>query len=220
MRQWLLLPLGCIVLTTALLAPSCDGDKEDRNGPQSPTAEIGATATPAPSATPRDVEARTGIPEIDAFIDALLVEPARARREALRTFFGSTQQACSFRSDRVGQGLNPPCRIGEEERQIVDAFRFDSCGTNLLRADAVDQPIILLGSASLYAVYRAPANAEQPADYIAIVYDEIGGEAQATQLPFLEGHIISYLFSCTQTPEDYIVALGLSDLVYQAEGGE
>jgi len=108
--------------------------------------------------------------------------------------------------------------VGEQEGDLVDAFRFDSCGTNLLRADDVSSVVVLLGSASLYAVYRPPARAEQPADYVAIIYQLIGGQPQATELPILDGRIISYLFSCTQTPADYVATLGLTDVVYQAEG--
>ena len=215
MKRWVPL-VGCVALAVGVIVVACDDGDKSTDG--SPTAAIGATATPAPSATPRNVEARTGIPEIDTLIDALLVEPARDRRQALRPLFGSTQLRCSFRTDRVGQ--NPPCRVGEEEGQLVDTFEFDSCGTNLLRADDIDEVVILLASATLDAVYRPPAGAEEPADYLAIIYHVIGAERRAIQLRIRDGLIVAYLFSCTATPEDFAVTLGLTDAVYRAEEEE
>jgi len=210
MKRWVPL-VGCIALVVFAIAVACnDGETVI----ESPPAVIGATATAAPSATPRAAEARTGIPEIDALIDALLVEPARERRQALRPLFGSTQLTCSFRTDRVGQ--NPPCRIGEQEDQLVDAFEYDSCGANLLRADDIDDVVILLANATLDAVYRPSASAEGPGDYVAIIYHVIGSERRAAQLPIRDGRIIAYLYSCTATPEDFAATLGLTDAVYRA----
>jgi hypothetical protein len=208
--------LLCGLLVAALALAACD---EDKAPAQSPTPIVGATATPRPLATPLDAEPRTGVPEIDQLIAAMLVEPPRERREAIRPLLGSTQLACTFRTDLVNQGLKPPCRADEAEGDLVEAFSYDSCGLAQLRADEVDEVVILLGSAFMYGVYPPSAQTEEiaSADYAAIVYQVIGGEQQAVYLPIRDGRVVSYYHSCSQTPADYAASLGLSDPLYQAE---
>lgn len=213
MRRWVLVASSC-AMAVALVALACNGDD---SLPESPTQVIGATATPSGTATPRNPAVRTGVPEIDALIDALLVEPARARREAIRPLLGFTPVPCSFAPTQ--ENPKPLCRAGEEEAQPVDAFSFDNCGVQYLRPDEVDRVVILLANSTMYAVYRAPAALAGSADYVAVVYDLAGNERQASELLLQGGRITSFVFSCTTTPEDFVSALGLTDVVYEAGGG-
>ena len=214
MRRWMVLAWSCAVLALVPIALACS---EDEPLPESPTQVIGATARPAPTATPRVPEARTGIAEVDALIDALLVEPARERRQAVRPLFGFVQVSCSFAS-QLGSD-NALCRPGEGEGQLVDAFEFDSCERQVLRSDEIDQVVILLASATMHTVYRAPPAMADSADYAAIVYDLAGDERRAAEVLLKDGRVLSYVYSCTSTPEEFAEALGLTDVVYEAEEG-
>jgi hypothetical protein len=217
MRRWGAGAIACAVLLVIAVAltSSCGGGGESM--PESPTIVIGATATPLPSATPSAYEEHTGIPEVDALIDALAVEPVRARREALQPLFHYSPMACSFAPTQGNP--QPLCRAGEEQGQPVDAVSFDNCGLQYLRPDETAQLLVLLSNSVMYAVYRAPPVAYTgSADYIAVVYDIAGDERRAARLLLYEGGITSYTYSCEMTPEDYVTALQLTDVIYQAPG--
>ena len=215
MRRWVLPAWGCTALLLVPLALACNG--AGTSLPKSATLVINATATALPTATPRAPEARTGIAEVDTLIDALLVEPARARREALRPLLGFTPLPCTFASPQLDP--QPVCRAGEQEAQPVDAFSFDNCGAQYLRPDELDFVVILLANSTTYAVYRAPESLAGSADYVAVVYDVTGNERVASELLLQSGRITSFVLSCTMPPEEFVEALGLTDVVYEAEGG-
>jgi hypothetical protein len=195
------------------------GCNDEESVPESPTLVLGSTTTPPPTATPRTPEVITGIAEVDTLIDALQVEPVRARREALEPLLRFSPVPCSYAPTEGDP--KPLCRAGEEQDQSVDVVTFDNCGFQYLRRDEAGPLIILLANSTLYAVYEAPEVAYSgTAEYIAILYDQTGADQRAANLLIHEGAITSYTDSCNMSPEDYITALQLTDVVYQAEGGE
>jgi hypothetical protein len=216
MRRWLPLAHGSAALFVVALALTlaCNGDN---SAPASPTQVIGATATALPTSTPRSAAALTGVPEVDALIDALLVEPARSRREAIQPLFRFTSLPCTYA--QTGGEPQPPCRTGEEQDTPVEVMAFDDCALQYLRADELNQVVILLANSSMYAVYRATDAYANSADYVAILYDLRGTERQASSVLLKDGGITSFALSCTMTPEDYVTSLQLTDVVYEAEGG-
>ena len=210
MKRWTAVACGCALVLLIAAACSSSGSKHLT----SPTVVIGETATPEPSVTPRSPQARTGIPEVDTFIDALQVEPPRARRQAIEALLGYQQIACSF---LASSGTDAPmCHPGEQEGAPVAAFPYKSCSSQLLRPDQIESVLILLGSATLYAVYPSAGDFAQSADYVAIVYHAVGTDRQAAAVELKGGRITGYEYSCKQAPEQFVQTLGLGNPVYLA----
>ena len=210
MKRWTAVACGCALVLLIAAACSSSGSKHLT----SPTVVIGATATPEPSVTPRSPQVRTGIPEVDTFIDALQVEPPRARRQAIQALISYQPFDCLAVAQQ-GSG-QPQCRVGEQQGQPVQAFPYNSCVPEARRPDEIDAVVIQLAGATLYGVYKAPAN--QPnADYVGIVYHMVSGKQEAVEVDLQGGHIVAYTFSCTTTPAEFVQSLGLGSPVYQAE---
>lgn len=210
MKRWAAIACAC---TLALLVTTACGGSSSKSHLTSPTVTIGATATPLPSATPRQAQAVTGIAQVDAFLGALQVEPARERRQAIEALIGYQQTPCSY----IAAAGAPTCRSGEQEGTPVGAFPYKSCNYQFLRPDEIESVLILLAGATVYAVYPPAGDFAQSAEYVAIVYQTANAEQQAAAVELKGGHITSYIYSCTQTPKDYVQSFGLQDPLYQAQ---
>ncbi len=211
MKRWAAIACAC---TLALLVTTACGGSSSKPHLTSPTVAIGVTATPLPSATPRHAQAVTGIAQVDAFLSALQVEPASERRQAIETFIAYQRIGCTALPQQ-GSG-QPVCRVGEQAGQLVEAFPYNSCQAEARRPDEINDVVVLLAGSALYAVYKAPASVPT-ADYVAIIYNLVGGQQQAAEVDMQGGHIVAYTFSCRKTSADFVQSLGLQDPLYQAQ---
>ena len=215
MKRWT--AIACAWAALALLVAACGGGGGGGGGSTvapAPTISIGATTTPLPRATPRVPEVRSGIAQVDTFLDAMQVQPARDRRQAIASLIGYQPLPCSFIP--TGDVSAATCRGGETEGTNVPTFAYKSCVWQYLRDDEIGTVLILLGSANIYAVYLPSDQIAPSAEYAVIIYHIVGGDQQQAALITLQGGLIfSYMFSCTSTPEAFVQELGLTDLVYQ-----
>lgn len=210
MKRWT--AIACSWAALALLAAACGGGGGS-TAPPAPTIAIGPTAAPLPSATPRVPEVRSSIAQVDTLLDAMQVQPARARRQAIAGLIGYQQLPCSFTP--TGDASAATCRGGETNGTNVPTFAYKSCASQFLRDDEIDTVLILLGSANIHAVYLPSDQITPSAEYAVIIYHIVDDQQQAAVITLQGGLIFSYISSCTSTPEAFVQELGLTDVVYQ-----
>ncbi len=196
-----LLACGTVALTVAC------GD----GGSTAPT----ATAQETPQATERQTPSagRTGVTEVDAFIDAMAADHGKKETPALSALIGFTKVACSATPEQ-GIGGPPACQLNEKDGELVDVFPTASCEGADLRPYEMDQVLMGLAESQLYAVYRAPPGTRYDADYAAIVYRTIEGTGDAASEALLAGgKIVGYFFSCVLSPAELVTQRGYTEAV-------
>ena len=162
--------LAALPLLLAALAVACEGD---------------------------DTAGRTGVPEVDAVLQAVL----SGDQEALRGFVRYAPVACSTKSE-IGV---EPCRPGEPDGTVIDALRAAQCEGHYIRPDGIDQALgyLLAGKPKLYGVYQGSPSTWLPGDYTAVfsVEGPESGQVLGTALLIGDGEIVSIDFGCGVSPE-------------------
>jgi len=195
LKDWLrVLALPLIAASLALSA--CGGGKEGQ--PETPV----ATVIPTARATP--TERRTGIPELDAVIDAVLARDA-ARLASLVRY--KSIPCVAVRS----VGGPPECPPGIAEGTAVDVLPITSCEGSYASPDSTTTVLqrVLEPDYSLYAVYRAPSSPEWgvPAEYV-IVFSVWATPAreEGRVISVSDGHLVGFWDGCAQTAETIAAA--------------
>ena len=125
------------------------------------------TVTLVPATLPAD---RTGIPEVDAVVEAVLSHNVGAFRALMRFTAGPCTTALQ------SEGGQPPCQPGETEGTTVEFVpgtvavgQLSRCEASYYRRDEIDGMLeaSALSDASLFAVYRTPGS-EPPRQYTAV----------------------------------------------------
>ena len=207
MRNSMLLALVTLVTFIAL---ACGGDGEEAPAPtQTPTIDQPAP-TPAVEATPPVGQAQTGIPELDAIVEAL----RSGDPEDLRPLISFSKRTC------VNSGLGlPSCGPGQPEGTLVDTFVDVLCEGVFYRPDQIDSIVGPLSDWRFYALYNRPAASALSflpgVQYVAVIYHEgSSGLRSAKSVEIADGHIVQTAQSCpSMYPEQWVVALGLTDAV-------
>ncbi len=188
---------GFALAILVILAVACGEDSAQESA--DPTAKV-ATATEVPvsaTSTPPGTEGATGIPELDAVIDAL----RSSDPDALRPLIGFRKVAC-IPGGLIFTGA-PDCMPDEEDGELVDVFSYAACEGEYIRPqaiDRIDRVVSVLTEYELYAVYRAPDDERYPAEYVAIVSDDAGlGWAVLIE----DGHIFRMHFSCAAPAAEF-----------------
>ena len=216
----LVLTVAAFALVVAV-ASACDGGDK---GEPTATATVAPTTTPAatgdltatPAATGEATVStgRTGIPELDAFIDALIADHGKKETPALAALIGFTQIPCTTTPEGIG---GPPlCQLNEEEGELVEVFSYGACEGEYLRPHQIDRVLNLLAGAELYAIYRPSAGGRYSGDYVAVVTDtaaerERTGLAWAVEID--DGKIVGLSFSCAAEPEEFVQQFAPEDVV-------
>ena len=145
----------------------------------------------------RDGGGRTGVPEVDAVVQAVLT----GDQEALRGFVRYTPVACSTAS-QIGVEF---CRPDELDGTLVDALPAAQCEGHYIRRDGIDQALasLLAGKPRLYGVYQASPSTFLTGDYTAVFAVEGPEPGQVFGSEFLidDGGIVWIDFGCGQSPE-------------------
>lgn len=180
----------------------------------------GTAATPRPTATaaaptpvgPAEpgvspVPRATGIPAVDAVIDALASgDPAR-----VRSVVGYVRVPCEV--DPQGIGVPPACRADEPEGTPVEVFRGAQCEGYYLRPDEMDQTVQAIAGLplELYAVFEAEGRWPE-GDYVALfVIDR--PERDAVAATIAGGRMVGFHFGCAMTPESYLEFYRVSEFM-------
>ncbi len=210
MRNWLLVLCGLI---TVAVVSAC-GDGGTAKPTATPTIEETATVEPSSPTTSRTPAARrTGIPELDAFIDALIADHGQKEKPALSALLGFTQIACTA-TPAQGIGGPPVCQLNEEDGELVDVFPTASCEGAYLRPHEIGQVLDVLGESTVYAIYRTPPGRGFVGDYIAVISDQAerrAGLAWAVEID--DAKIVGLSFSCAAAPGEFVESSGLEDAV-------
>ncbi len=152
----------------------------------------------------RDSTGRTGVPEVDAVVQAVL----SGDQEALRGFVRYAPVACSTKSE-IGV---EPCRPGEPDGTVVDALRAAQCEGHYIRPDGIDQALgyLLAGKPKLHGVYQGSPSTWLPGDYTAVFSVEGPEPGQVLGMALLidDGEIVSIDFGCGTSPEQIAKPLG------------
>jgi hypothetical protein len=130
-RSAAFLLLSC-VMGGALLLAACGRDE---------------TGPPAPSSTPV-AQRRTGIPELDAVIGAVLSHD----KEKILQLVGYTLVPCEIKPQ--GLGAPPECRADEPEGTAVNVFPVAQCEGYYVRPEDMEQVIGSLSSGDFESVRR------------------------------------------------------------------
>jgi len=143
------------------------------------------------------VRAATGVPEVDAVVQAVL----SGDEGALRGFVRYTPVACST---NAGIGVEP-CRPGEPDGTLVDALQAAQCEGHYIRPDGIDQALgyLLAGKPKLYGVYQASPSTFLIGDHTAVFSVEWPEPGQVFGMELLidDGGIVWIDFGCGQSPE-------------------
>lgn len=217
--------LGTLFLLSAMaaIAVSCGSDDEAK---LSPTSDTTATATPVtstatapatiPNASPPPA-GRSGLPSVDAAVDAMLATDI----EALRAMIRFTATPCVVNPE--GLGAPPTCREGEAAGTAVDVLPIAQCEGYFSRPHELNLDGLLLGldgvpsvAIELYAVYRAPAGAFPPGKYF-VIFSARASAADDTvrgfALTMTDTGITGIHYGCGQTPASMVEFQRLTDAV-------
>jgi hypothetical protein len=147
---------------------------------------------------------RTGVPEVDAVVQAVL----SGDQQALRGFVRYTPVACSTEPE-IG---SEPCRPGEPDGTLVDALPAAQCEGYYIRADGIDQALthLLEGEPKLYGVYQVSPGTWPSGDHTAIFSTEGPEQVFGLELVIDDGEIVLINFGCGQSPEQLGQSPGLT----------
>lgn len=153
---------------------------------------------------------RTGIPEVDAVIDAVLARDAGTLRSLVQL--------------RPVECINPGpaelgalfCEDGEREGDAIDVLPAASCENHYTRADELDVLLQFSPSTRLYAVYRAGEEYRVVVSQRAVEDGPLFGVTVGVET----GRITYIDFGCGQTPAQIVQNVAQSDfLIAPAAGG-
>lgn len=182
-----LLLFGLALAIVLILAVGCGEDSVQESA--DPTATV-ATATEVPvpiTRTPPSADGATGIPELDAVIDALRSGEPETLRPLLRY-------------------MEVTCRTeGEVEATECELFPFSVCeAPEMLRPETIGPALSVLTESELYAVYRAADHERYPAEYVAIVSDTSpNADGFAWAVLIEDGRIFRMHFSCAAPADEF-----------------
>ncbi len=177
--------LGVPLLLAMALLAACGGD----DGGPSPTATLVPTETPAAD--------RTGIPEVDAVLEAVLSHDP----EAVRPLIGFETVACIGPTPGSLGALF--CAEGETPGTGVEALRAAQCEGHYIRADGMNQALQSMTDATveLYAVARTD-------DGHRAVFSRLVGPDRETAAGYAvlieEGRVTFVDFGCGETADDLV----------------
>jgi len=146
---------------------------------------------------------RTGVPEVDAVVQAVL----SSDQEALGGLVGYSLVPCTTEPG-IGSEL---CRPGEPDGTLVDALLAADCEGHFIRPDGIDEALryFLEGRPELYGVYQVPPAtpgtvAVVGPDYVAVfsVEGPERGQAFGRGLGIGAGEVVFINFGCGQSPEE------------------
>src|SRR4030042_3186759 len=111
-----------------------------------------------------DNAGRTGVPEVDAVVQAVLSGDQEALGRLVR------YEAVPWTPGPVQFGGPPECREGEADGTVVDALRVASCEGHYARRDGIEQALgyLVAGKPKLYRVYQGSLSTWLPGDYTAV----------------------------------------------------
>ena len=178
-------------------------------------ATLSPTASPSPSdpsRTPSANTQRTGIPKVDAAIDAMLAKDPTT----VRTLIVYTPTACV--ADPEGIGAPPSCRGNEVEGDLVDVLPIAQCEGVFNRSDEISDESLTLDDPRFEAVYRTNPGGYPPGSYMVIFSrkpygDEPEGERWAASLVMTDAGITGIHYGCGQTVDQFIDFNNLADAV-------
>jgi hypothetical protein len=157
--------------------------------------------SPTPAATPA---ADTGVPEVDAVVQAVL----SGDQEALRGFVRYAPVACSTKSE-IGV---EPCRPDEPDGTVVDALYLADCEGYYVRPDEIDRSLgyLLARKPKLYGVYQGSTRTYLTGGYTAVfsVEGPERGQVFGVELLIDDGAIVFINFGCAASPEQLAQYLG------------
>ena len=209
--------LSVAALAVFALVSACDDGEEAAPTPTAPATEAATATAPAtPPLTPPT--GRTGIPELDAVIDAMITDHGQKETPALAALIGFTQVPCTTIPQDVG---GPPlCELNEEDGELVEVFEYGACEGEYLRPHQIDRVLTILARSSLYAVYRAPPDHPFADEYVAVIADvpdSPEGTGLAWEVEIEGGSLVSLHFSCALPPEELVELRQLADAVLPPE---
>jgi len=201
--------LSVAALAVFALVSACDDGEEAAPTPTAPATEA-ATATAPATAPLTPPTGRTGIPELDAVIDAMVTDHGQKETPALAALIGFTQVPCITTPQDVG---GPPlCELNEEDGELVEVFEYGACEGEYLRPHQIDRVLTILAQSSLYAVYRAPPDHPFADEYVVVIADDSPDRAGlAWEVEVESGRIVSLHFSCAAPPEELVELRHLED---------
>ncbi len=182
---------GLALAVLLMLAVACgDDNAQEAADPTATVAAPEATATVVPASatnTPPSTDGATGIPELDAVIDALRSGDPEALRPLLRY-------------------MEVTCRTeGEVGATECELFPFSVCeAPEMFGPETIGPALSVLTESEVYAVYRAAAHERYPAEYVAVVSDtspDADGFAWAVLIE--DGRIFRMHFSCAVLAEEF-----------------
>ncbi len=161
-----------------------------------------ATAPVEPGSTPSETPASgadTGIPAVDAVIDAV----HSGDPEAVRTSLGFVSVPCAEQPEDL-----PLCGDVEEPGTRVEALPVANCeSSSFVRPGDLDQTLRSVVDSELYAVYR------NRGQYVALFSRSTSEEDLGLALTIDEGHVVLITFGCAQTAGEMVEAFELEDAV-------
>lgn len=179
-----------------VLAAACGGGDSEEPADTPATEATATVAVASETSTPPGTEGATGIPELDAVIDALRSGDV----ETLRPLIEYREVACNA-DPQIGA---PVCGPDEEDGELVEVFSYGACEGEFLRPEAIDLALDVLAETELYAVYRAPDDERYPAEFVAVVSStssDTDGLAWAVLIQ--DGRIFTLSFSCAAPAEEF-----------------
>jgi len=188
--------LAVLLLIASLALSACSGGGEAPPATPVVTSTAAATVASTPRVTP--AERRTGIPELDAVIDAVISHD----KEKVLQLVGYTPVPCEI--EPQGLGAPPQCRADEPEGTAVDVFPVAQCEGYYVRPEDMEQVItsLLSGDFDLYAVYKVHTRSWLGGDYVAILsFNSPSLGLVGESLFIADGNLTGVAYSCTESPE-------------------
>ena len=194
--------LAVCLMTVVVLVACGDGSSEPTPGPTQTTL---STATDVPSGT------RTGIPEIDAVLNAV----SSGDEEAVRVLMEYTLVPC-LTEIPVDPGIRAICRNGEDASALVEVFLEANCHGNHIRPEDTGEIVSTLSQPGgrLRAVASGRALGISAGDYVA-VYDYISSARRdaAFAVMIADGKIVGMHATCGMTADGFLEFNELEDLL-------
>lgn len=202
-------------IAVALTVLACSGGQDDTsNLPTDATLSPTAEPTSLPQATVAP-QPDTGIPEIDAVVDAVESRDI----EALVSLIRATRVPCTT---TIGQlTLEPPCPADTVDGSIIDAFHVVNCEVGFVPIDHAielmfrEYGAIFLPTSTIYGVYRPPSSSSfggGMSSYAIVLSFEMADSSD----PFgwmliVEDGLVGVDSGCVRSPEHLIEDNRLTD---------
>jgi hypothetical protein len=201
--------VAALIFGAALASFACSDDGGDEPEAAA-TTEVTAPGGDGTTPTAGSAERRTGIPEVDAVIDALEARDV----ESLTAIVELQPVACIGPTPASLGALF--CQEGEAEGAVSNVLPVSNCESSYVREPDVPETIgEYAGSlVGLYAVY--------PVDVaFALVYERSGEGDLATRsgtVTVTGGRIRALNYGCAQSPEELVESTGFGDPVLPPPG--